>query len=189
MKTCNFIEEEKLSAYIDGELTDKEMQLVADHIKECETCRNLIEEIEELSDNTNFYYKQIENSIELPNLMRDLNYRLQNLDNITNDNIIEFPKLKKDTSKNKENSILGNIYKFAPAVVSIAAIFLISFVLLTTKSNMTQANTQAKSNEGVTIDSLEYSKFNAMIYKTKKKNKTVIWLFKENNNNEDDGPI
>ena len=46
--------------------------------------------------------------------------------------------------------------------------------ILTTKNIVPVPKIQAKTNESVTIDSLEYSKFNAMIYKTKKKNKTVI---------------
>ena len=193
MKTCDFIKEEKLTAYVDGELTDKEMLETAEHIKNCTTCKHIIEEIEELSANTLFHYQQIENGFELPNLIKDLNKRINDTDEITeeytkSDNIVEFPKLK--TEENKvDTGILGQIYKFAPAIVSLAAIFLITFGILTTKNNITSTNTQAKKSEGVTVDSLEYSKFNAMIYKTKDKNKTVIWLFKENNSDEDDGPI
>ena len=195
MKTCDFIETEKLTAYVDGELNDKEMLEVSNHIKSCESCKTLVEELEELSSNTLFHYEQIENSFELPNLMKDLNEKLKNMDNITEehtkyDNIIEFPKekIQKEETITNDN-ILGKIYKFAPAIVSLAAILLISIIISNNKPNSTAVNTQAKVNDSVTVDSLEYSKFNAMIYKTKDKNKTVIWLFKENNNDDDDGPI
>ncbi len=194
MKTCDFIETEKLTAYVDGELNDKEMQEIAEHIKTCESCRNLINELEELSQNTLFHYEQIEAGFELPNLMRDLNEKLKNMDNITEehtkyDNIIEFPKEKIKKDENSDDNIFGKVYKFAPAIISLAAILLISIIISNNKPNVTTVNTQAKATDNVTVDSLEYSKFNAMIYKTKDKNKTVIWLFKENNNDDDDGPI
>lgn len=193
MKKCDIIETEKLSAYVDGELNDKEMQKVANHLKGCEACKLLVEEVEELSSNTLFHYEKIENSFELPNLIKDLNEKLKNTEDITEehtlyDNIIEFPKEKIKKAKTNDN-ILGKIYKFAPAIVSLAAILLISIIISNNKPNTTTANTQAKASDSVTVDSLEYSKFNAMIYKTKDKNKTVIWLFKDNNDNDDDGPI
>jgi len=195
MKTCDFIEEEKLTAYVDGELNDKEMLEVSKHLKECETCKILVDELEELSNNTLFHYEQIKDSFELPNLMKDLNEKLKNMENITKehtkyDNIIEFPKEKIKKEENKsDDSVLGKIYKFAPAIISLAAILLISIIISNNKPNSTTVNIQAKVSDSVTVDSLEYSKFNAMIYKTKDKNKTVIWLFKENNSDEDDGPI
>lgn len=195
MKKCDIIETEKLSAYVDGELNDKEMQEVANHLKDCEACKLLVEELEELSSNTLFHYEKIENSFELPNLIKDLNEKLKNTEDITEehtlyDNIIEFPKEKIKTKETKANdNIFGKIYKFAPAIVSLAAILLISIIISNNKPNTTTANTQAKASDSVTVDSLEYSKFNAMIYKTKDKNKTVIWLFKENSDNDDDGPI
>lgn len=193
MKKCDIIETEKLSAYVDGELNDKEMQEVANHLKDCEACKLLVEELEELSNNALFHYEQIENSFELPNLIKDLNEKLKNTEDITEEhtlyhNIIEFPKEKIKKEETKDN-IFGKIYKIAPAIVSLAAILLISIIISNNKPNTTAVNTQAKASDSVTVDSLEYSKFNAMIYKTKDKNKTVIWLFKENSDNDDDGPI
>lgn len=66
-----------------------------------------------------------------------------------------------------------------------AAIILISFAVLN-KSEVVQ---DKQTTENVTVDSLEYSKFNAMIYKTKEKNKAVIWLFKQEEDSEFDDPI
>jgi len=192
---CKFTKEENLSAYVDGELEHIEMQEIADHIKTCSECREFVEEFEMLSANSLMHYEELENSFELPNLMSDLNKRLLDMDSITNEHVptskvIEFPKKKESTKE--ELSVLGKIYNFAPAVISLAAIFLVSFIISTGKPNVTAISSQAKTNDGVTIDSLEYSKFNAMIYKTKEKNKTVIWLFKENNSDDEDngdGPI
>ena len=192
---CKFTKEENLSAYVDGELEHIEMQRIADHIKECAECRELVEEIDLLSANSLAHYEEVESSFELPNLMADLNKRLLDMDSITNehipnDKIIEFPSKKEE--KSSDTGVLGKIYKFAPAVVSLAAIFLVSFIISTGKQNVSPVSSQAKASDGVTIDSLEYSKFNAMIYKTKEKNKTVIWLFKENNSDDEDngdGPI
>jgi len=189
MKVCNFIDEEKLTAYVDGELNDKEMLEVANHIKNCEHCKTLVEELEELSKNALFYYEGVEKSFELPNLMNDLNEKLKDLSLVTDkhtkyndDKIIEFPNKKSKTNKTNK------FYQYIPAVISLAAIFLIAFTMISSKPKQSVINSQAKKSEGVTVDSLEYTKFNAMIYKTKDKNKTVIWLFKEDDNN-DDGPI
>jgi len=192
MIKCNFTKEENLSAYVDGELEHEEMQSIANHIKECEECKAFVAEIEELSDNTFFHYEQIEKNIEFPDLMADLNEKLKDLDKVTNDNIIEFPGVKREVagSVTEEDRIFTKIYKFAPALISLAAIFLISFGIMTNKPSVTTINTQAKTSDGVTIDSLEYNKFNTMIYKTKEKNKTVIWSFEENNDEDNgDGPI
>jgi len=185
------IDEIKLSAYIDGELSDKEMAEIAEHLNTCSVCADKVKEYEELSENTFQYFKNIENSFELPELLNDIKERLKNTDEITpehtvyNNKIIDFPKNEKNNEENifKEESVFEKIYKFAPAIISIAAIIMISFILF---SENPKNNVTANKSDKVTVDSLEYSKFKAMIYKTKEKNKTVIWLF-DDNSDEDNG--
>jgi len=197
--TCDFIKEEKLSAYIDGELSPDEMQEVAKHLKTCEVCSMKLREIEEISEQASIHYEEIAEKIDFSQLMADLNNRIKNLDEINDEhiefenNIIEFPKKesKQEINLEKEETVLNKIYKFAPAIISLAAIIMISFILFTNNDKAITTPQTADKSENVTVDSLEYSKFNAMIYKVKEKNKTVIWLFNDNSNDEDDddGPI
>lgn len=184
------IKPEKLTGYLDGELSKEEMLEMTNHIKSCEECQTTITELEDLSFKTMKYYEDLEASIDLGNMMNDLANRLNELDEVNEEytkqkNILKFPEKK----QNKFN-IFEKIYKFAPAAIALAAIILLSFNIFYNKSNsVTTINQASEKTDGVSVESLEYNKFNAMIYKTKEKNKTVIWLFEEENSDDEDGPI
>ncbi len=55
----------QISAYIDGELTDDETELVCAHLEECEDCRRYADEISRLSDIIS------EGEVELPSELHD----------------------------------------------------------------------------------------------------------------------
>ena len=171
---------EELSAYIDGELSSKEMETIVSHLNDCEKCQNEIEELESLNSVLSDHFDVFRAGLNLDSLFPDLKAKIKSLDEIKEDEvdkIIQFPSKEEKDDKNK-------IYQFIPGLVALAAIFLISFGIM--KSNFVETKASVAKTDSTTVDSLEYSKFNAMIYKTKDKNKTVIWLFDQGEEEEVD---
>ncbi len=167
---------EKLSAYIDGELSQKEMELVHNHLEKCNECAVELEKLEKIAIKVSDYFELKHKSVNLDRLYDDVMFSIEKNEKV---DFIEA------TKENFISNFFKNLLKFSPAFVSLAAIILISFAVLN-KSEVVQ---DKQTTENVTVDSLEYSKFNAMIYKTKEKNKAVIWLFKQEEDSEFDDPI
>lgn len=167
---------EKLSAYIDGELPKKEMEIVHNHLGKCNECAVEFEKLEKIATKVSDYFEVKHKSINLDRLYDDVMFSIEKNEKI---DFIE------TTKENIISNFFRNLLKFSPAFVSLATIILISFAVLN-KSEVVQ---DKQTTESVTVDSLEYSKFNAMIYKTKEKNKAVIWLFKQEEDSEFDDPI
>jgi len=178
MTECNVTHEE-LSAYIDGELNHKDIEKMITHLKVCEKCQKEIEELESLNSLLSTHYEDFASNLNLDNLLPDLKVKMANIDKNKEmdevDKVIQFP-IKENKSK---------FYQYAPSIVAIAAMLLLSFAIMKNNFIPTSKASTAKT-EAATVDSLEYSKFNAMIYKTKDKNKTVIWLFEQEDDNNDD---
>ncbi len=166
---------EDLSAYYDGELNNKKMLLISTHIDECEKCKAYIDNIEKTSGLLSSYIDGFNSSnSRLDSLYDDLKKKIDDKEHLKEssvDKIIEFPQKR------------SNFINYATTVFAIAAILLFSIIFVSKKSIFSN-NVSSKVNT-TSVDSLEYSKFNAMIYKTKDDNKTVIWLFEEDSDIDD----
>ncbi|MBN2694763.1 zf-HC2 domain-containing protein [bacterium] len=168
---CDIVKE-RLSAYMDGELPHNEMQEISLHLEGCESCAKEFESLETLSDSLNNYFEMVSKRVSLDSIY----------DNVMEK--IEKEKIKpvfKDENEGWMMRFIKSLLQYSPTFASIAAILIIAFALLPNQHD----NSKSSKGESVSVESLEYSKFNAMIYKTKEQNKTVIWLFKQENDDDE----
>ncbi|MFV9510227.1 anti-sigma factor family protein [Tepidibacillus sp. LV47] len=56
----NHPEEERISAYVDGELTESEKSIMEEHLQVCDRCQNLFQELTEIKNLVFYAYQNIE---------------------------------------------------------------------------------------------------------------------------------
>ncbi len=173
---CDIVKE-RLSAYMDGELPHSEMQEISIHLEGCESCAKEFESFEELSSSVQNYFQVISNKVSLDSIYDKVMERVEKEG---------IKPLFKDENEGWFMKFIKSLLQYSPTFASVAAILIIGFALLPEQRNSTENSSKSDS---VSVESLEYSKFNAMIYKTKEQNKTVIWLFKQENDDEFDDSI
>lgn len=175
---CNDLKE-RLSAYLDGELNSQETDAIFKHLDTCESCRQELDALESTSKLVGDHIDLQLASFQLDDLYSDVMTAVEadHKEQVT---------IKELFQENFITRFFKGVLSYSPTLASVAAILLLTFGVI---SKMDLQPPTTAQQETVSVESLEYSKFNAMIYKTKEKNKTVIWLFKQDSEDDIDDPI